>query len=169
MLLKSTCVLSVHSVSPPPRVFIAHNMSRTVRPTGHSKASLTFRLPQCSKKKRRKKTQRDEGIYYFERRESMRVELKPLLNEPALPAVTDHANAAASLVEHHDFTLHVLAGQAFHLILGVFCCFCNLLSHSAVKCGPSVRFLLAKFMCAFVGSRSISVKRGCGRPSEPVS
>lgn len=40
----------------------------------------------------------------------MRVELKPSLNEPALPAVTDHANAAASLVEHHDFTLHVLAG-----------------------------------------------------------
>lgn len=97
----------------------------------------------------------------------MRVELKPSLNEPALPAVTDHANAAVSLVEHHDFTLHVLAGQAFKLIL--FCCFCYLLSHSAVKCGPSVRFLLAKFVCAFVGSRSIPVKCGCGRPSEPVS
>lgn len=128
---------------PPPGVFIVHNMSQMVRPAGHSKASLTFRLPQCSKKK---KKWRDEGIYYFERRESMRVELKPSLNEPALPAVTDHANAAASLVEHHDFTLHVLAGQAFKLIL--LRCFCDLLSHSAVKCGPSVRFLLAKFIRA---------------------
>lgn len=68
VLLKSTSIYVCSFSFPPPGVFIAHNMSRTVRPTGHSKASLTFRLPQCLKKTKKKNVEGWGNLLFWEKR-----------------------------------------------------------------------------------------------------